>query len=193
MTQTDSLAARRAMIDSQLRTSGINAPFVLERMAAVPREDFLPAGQHAAAYIDRTVMLDDGGALAAPVFYGALLSEAAPRLDDTVLVVEGGTGYLAALVAPLVAAVKRVTAAEAASGKLRGSHSLVLVDGAVEDAAALARLLAEDGRIVTGLVERGVTRLASGRKAGAALALLPVGEMGIPRLSDFDRPRVWSF
>ena len=35
--------ARKAMIDSQLRTSGVNAEFVLRRMAEVAREDFVPA------------------------------------------------------------------------------------------------------------------------------------------------------
>jgi protein-L-isoaspartate(D-aspartate) O-methyltransferase len=37
-------AARRAMIDSQLRTSGVNEPWVLARFAAVPRENFVPGG-----------------------------------------------------------------------------------------------------------------------------------------------------
>ena len=50
--QTDTIdysAARKAMIDSQLRTSGVNEPFVLERMAAVAREDFVPAAAPAVA------------------------------------------------------------------------------------------------------------------------------------------------
>ena len=61
------------------------------------------------------------------------------------------------------------------------------------EAAALAKLVAENGRIVTGMVDRGVTRLATGRKSGKALALLPLAEMGIPRLGAFDRPQSWSF
>ena len=46
---TDSYVARRAMIDSQLRTSGVNEEYVLARMFAVPREDFLPAEKAAQA------------------------------------------------------------------------------------------------------------------------------------------------
>ena len=42
-------AARRAMIDSQLRTSGVNEPWVLAAMARVPREDFVPEPARAAA------------------------------------------------------------------------------------------------------------------------------------------------
>ena len=37
-TLADSKTARRAMIDSQLRTSGVNEEYVLARMLAVPRE-----------------------------------------------------------------------------------------------------------------------------------------------------------
>ena len=36
-------AARKAMLDSQLRTSGINAAYALARMGEVAREDFVPA------------------------------------------------------------------------------------------------------------------------------------------------------
>ena len=87
----DTHLARRAMIDSQLRTSGVNEEYVLARMIAVPREDFLPADKAAQAYIDRAVMLGEAGHLAAPLFYGKLLLEAAPMPDDSVLVVGGGT------------------------------------------------------------------------------------------------------
>jgi protein-L-isoaspartate(D-aspartate) O-methyltransferase len=46
---TSTATARRAMIDSQLRTSGINEEYVLARMLAVPREDFLPADRASVA------------------------------------------------------------------------------------------------------------------------------------------------
>jgi protein-L-isoaspartate(D-aspartate) O-methyltransferase len=49
----DFAAARRAMIDSQLRVSGVTAGFVLARMAAVPREDFVPAAVRGQADADR--------------------------------------------------------------------------------------------------------------------------------------------
>ncbi len=193
-TRPDQSAARKAMIDSQLRTSGINEPFVLDRMASVPREDFVPESARTTAYTDRAIRLESGGFLPAPLFHGAMLSEARPRPDDQVLVVDGGSGYLPALVAPLVAGMDVIAPDKAANGGSRRRYSLVLVDGAIEHVpAALAKAVAEGGRIVTGLVERGVTRLATGRKSGKALALLPLAEMGIPRLGVFDRPQSWSF
>ena len=193
--QTDTTLARRAMIDSQLRTSGVNEEYVLARMLAVPREDFLPADKAAQAYIDRAVSLGAGGALAAPLFYGKLLLEAAPARDDRVLVVEGGTGYLAELLRPLVSELATASAADAAAGKApAGSFSLIVIDGAIEQLPeSLAALLAEGGRIVSGLVLRQVTRLAAGRKVGGKVALQPVEDLGIPVLHAFDAPKGWTF
>ncbi|WP_234030265.1 protein-L-isoaspartate O-methyltransferase family protein [Erythrobacter mangrovi] len=190
----DFAAARRAMIDSQLRTSGVNEAFVLDRMQAVAREDFVPEEMRAAAYTDRAIRLGEGKALAAPLFHGMMLAEAQPKADDTALVVDGGSGYLAALVEPLVGSLKTLSSDEALSAKKKGAYTLVLVDGAIEHVPAeLAKLVAEGGRIVTGLVDRGVTRLATGRKAAGSLALLPLAEIGVPRLHQFDRPTSWSF
>lgn len=190
----DFTAARRAMIDSQLRTSGVNEPFVLERMNTVPREDFVPESMRATAYADRAIRLGEGKALPAPIFHGAMLAEAQPRLTDRVLVVDGGSGYLSALVEPLVKSVQTMSPEEVIGTKTRDSYSLVLIDGAVEHLPkGIARLVDDDGRIVTGLAERSVTRLAAGRKSGKALALVPLAEMGVPRLTAFDRPSSWSF
>src|SRR3569623_2028862 len=134
------------MIDSQLRTSGVNAGFVLERMGAVPRENFVPEGARAHAYVDRAVALGGGRFLAAPLVQGRMLEEAAPALSDRALVVDGGSGYLPAL-------------------------------------------LADDARSVTGLLVRGITKLATGRKSAGAVALIPLAEMGIPVLPEFAAPK----
>lgn len=188
-------AARKAMIDSQLRTSGVNEDFVLARMAAVPREDFVPAEAKSVAYMDRAIALGEGHFLAAPLFHGKMLAQAQPTAEDRVLVVEGGSSYLAELVRPLAAACDTVSADDAAaSAGKRKTYSLILVDGAVEQfPEALEKRLEEGGRVVCGIVARGVTRLASGRKIAGALALQPLAEIGIPVLHQFDKPRQWSF
>ena len=186
--------ARRAMIDSQLRTSGVNEPFVLARMSIVPREHFVPEGQRSAAYADRAVRLPGGGALPAPLFHGLLLTEARPTSADSVVVVDGGSGYLPALLEPIVAALTVVSPDDAAAGRIKGKPTLVMIDGAIEHLPEpLARKLPDGVRLVTGLVERGVTRLAAGRKAGGSLGLIALAETGIPRLAAFDRETGWSF
>lgn len=192
----DSQIARRAMIDSQLRTSGVNEEFVLARMLTVPREAFLPAEKAPLAYIDRAIALADGGHLASPLFYGKLLLEAAPTRADRVLVVEGGTGYLAELVRPLVSEVVTLSAAEAAAGKAAAGapFSLIMIDGAVEQIPdALSAQLTDDGQIVAGLVLRQVTRLAAGRKIDGRAVLRAIEDLGIPVLRAFDAPKGWSF
>jgi protein-L-isoaspartate(D-aspartate) O-methyltransferase len=193
-TLPDTLIARRAMIDSQLRTSGVNEEYALARMLAVPREDFLPADKAAQAYIDRAVSLGEQGHLAAPLFYGKLLLEAAPAPTDRVLVASGGTGYLAALIAPLVGTVTQVSAAEAADLTGAGEYDLVVIDGAIEQLPeGLAAALADNGRIVTGLVLRQVTRLATGRRIAGQVNLQPVEDLGIPVLAAFAAPKRWTF
>lgn len=190
-------AARRAMISSQLRTSGVNEPWVLEAMASVARENYVPATMRDAAYIDRAIPLDDGHFLAAPLFHGRLLAEATPTATDKVLLVGDGEGYLAALLRPLSGTLDTVAYADAgtagsASGE--GGYSLIVIDGAIDMLPdTLAARLAENGRIVTGLVVRGVTRLAAGNKAAGIVSLLPLAEMGIPVLAEFAAPKRWSF
>lgn len=187
--------ARRAMLDSQLRTSGVNEPFVLARMGVVPREDFVPEELRAAAYADRALALPGGGALPAPLFHGLLLAEARPVAEDRAIVVDGGSGYLPALLEPIVAAMEVVSADDAAAGRI-ASHdaSLLVIDGAIEHLPeALSKRLPEGARIVTGLVERGVTRLAAGRKVGDIPGLVALAETGAPRLPAFDRKTGWSF
>lgn len=187
-------ATRRAMIDSQLRASGVTEPSVLARFAAVPREQFVPASARAAAYTDRAVPLDGDGMLPAPVVHGLMLSEAGPRMTDRALIVDGGSGYLPALLEGLVGSIAVITPAEALQGGEAGDFTLLLIDGAVERLPdTLVERLADDARVATGIVDDGVTRLAIGRKITGSVALLPVAEIGIPRLAVFDAPKAWSF
>lgn len=187
-------AARRAMIDSQLRTSDVNEPWVLAAMARVPREDFVPEAARAAAYIDRAVPLGNGRFLAAPVVHGRMLAEAAPTAQDKALLISGGCGYLAALLRPLVGSLDTLDAAEASKADPQGGYSLIVIDGAIEQLPeSLVAALADNGRIVTGLVERGVTRVAVGRKVAGDVALLPIADIGMPVLAEFAEPKRWSF
>jgi protein-L-isoaspartate(D-aspartate) O-methyltransferase len=188
-------AARKAMIDSQLRPSGVNAAFVLRRMGEVARERFVPEAMRSVAYMDRAVALDGGRWLPSPEVQGMMLQEALPKTDDRALLVDGGSGYMAELLRPLVGSLEVVDPATGAKGAAAGSdYTLLIIDGAVEQVPdALVARMAPQGRIVTGSVSEGVTRLAVGRVAGGAAALLPVAEIGIPVLPEFAAPKKWTF
>lgn len=184
-------AARRAMIDSQLRPSGVNDPAVLAAFNRVRREDFVPAGTRAVAYMDRSIPLGDGRVLAPPLSHGLMLMEAAATLADRVLLVDGGSGYLAALLAPLVGSLEKIGPGDIPPGE---SYTLLLIDGAIARLPdALAAVLADGGRVVTGLIERDVARLAVGRKAAGAVGFLTLGEADFAPLPEYALPAKWSF
>jgi protein-L-isoaspartate(D-aspartate) O-methyltransferase len=187
--------ARRSMIDSQLRTSGVNAEPVLRRMAEVARERFVPESARGFAYIDRAITLGGGRQLAAPVVQGMMLQEARPTLNDSALLIDGGSGYLAELLRPLVGSLEVLGPAEAlAASRKRGAFTLLVIDGAVGRLPdALTARLADNGRVVAGVLDNGITRLAIGRKTAGAVALLPLAELGIPVLPEFAAPEGWSF
>jgi protein-L-isoaspartate(D-aspartate) O-methyltransferase len=185
--------ARRAMIDSQLRVSGVNDPAVLAAFDKVAREDHVPAALAGSAYIDRALALGDGHNLPAPLVQGRMLVEAAILPGEKVLVVSTN-GYLAALAGALGASVTTLAPADVAGKKKAGPFDVVLIDGAAEVLpASLAGMVSNDGRVVTGVIERGISRLAAGRKAGTAIALLPLADMGIPAIPEFAAAKGWSF
>ena len=187
--------ARRAMIDSQLRTSGVNEPFVIRRMGQVAREDFVPAASKGVAYVDRAIRLENGAWLPAPLVQGKMLEEANPDGDEKAIVVDAGSGYLAELFRPLVAELTVLTPEDAVGKGTKGKGAnLLVIDGAVEEIpASLAKRLADGARIVTGMVGNGVTRIAVGRKTENGVSLIPVYDVGIPQLHEFDKPKGWSF
>lgn len=182
--------ARRAMIDSQLRVSGVNAPGILAAFNSVRREDFVPADRRAVSYMDRAVPLGEGKFLSPALTYGQMLEAAGTTSDDSVLVLSPN-GYLAALASKLAG---NVTRADALGTVLGGPYSLILIDGATEVLPeALATLLADDGRVVTGIVDRGVTRLAIARKVLAKVIATPLGDADFAVLPEFAAPKSWSF
>jgi protein-L-isoaspartate(D-aspartate) O-methyltransferase len=185
-------AARRAMVDSQLRVSGVNDPAILAAFAATPREDYVPAAARSIAYIDRAVPLGDGTVLAPPLSHGQMLIAAAPLADDHVLVIGRPGAYLGALVAQLSAKV--TVAAPDADWSADAPYSLVLIDGAIEVAPqGLSAVLADQGRVVSGLIERGVARLAIGRRAGGELVFTRLAEADFAGLREFAAKKSWSF
>ena len=184
-------AARRAMIDSQLRPSGVNDPAVLAALNRVRREDFVPAAAQGFAYMDRAVPLGSGKVLAPPLSHGQMLMEAAPAQADRALLVDGGSGYLAALLGPLVGSLDIIAPGEAAVGH---DYTLLLIDGAIERLPqALSDALATDARVVAGLIERGVSRLATGRKAAGGAGFRTLGEADFAPLAEYAVPAKWSF
>lgn len=208
----DFAAARRAMVESQLRPLGVTDPLVLEAMGSVERERFLPDDTRPLAYVDRAVAMGNGRFLAAPSVLGQLLTQMMPESGQRALVVGAGTGYSAAVLARMgldvtalesdaeLAARARDLGVNAVTGPLEAGHrkgspyDQILIDGAVEYIPEpIIEQLAEGGRLGTALADRGITRLVVGRKSGIAFGYLSIADAGVPLLPGFVCPKAFTF
>lgn len=94
-------AMPRNMILGQLITNEIKDQQVLQAMADVPRELFVPNDIQGAAYVDEDMHIGKGRFLPAPLTCARLLQYAEITPNCRVLLVGCTTGYLAALLARL--------------------------------------------------------------------------------------------
>jgi protein-L-isoaspartate(D-aspartate) O-methyltransferase len=101
----DYAAIRANMVENQLRPNRIDDPAVLEAMAAVPRELFVPEALRDCAYGDEDLALGGGRFLIEPLALAKLLQAAAPKPLDVVLTAGDTTGYVAAALARMVGSV----------------------------------------------------------------------------------------
>jgi protein-L-isoaspartate(D-aspartate) O-methyltransferase len=168
------------------------------------------------AYADTLVPLKPGRELNSPMALGRLLTEAAPEHAGNALVIGAATGYAAAVLARLVSSVVALeedaelaatargaladTGVTLVEGPLTAGHpagapyDLILVDGAVEFVPqALIDQLKDEGKIATGIVENGVTRLALGRKAGQGFGIAAFADAAAAVLPQFTKPKTFTF
>ena len=212
VTIPDFAAARRAMIESQLRPEGVTDAAVLEAMVAVPREQFVPEQSRPLAYGDRSLALGDGRFLAAPAVLGKLLTEMSPVPGERALVIGGGTGYSAAVLSAMGCDVLALESAAGLCARARefgvnvvegvlevghkagAPYDLILIDGAVEFLPdPIVDQLGDGGRLGTALIDRGLTRLIVGQKVAGAFGYGSIADAGVAPLPGFSRPRPFTF
>lgn len=208
----DYAAARAAMVDTQLRPEGVSYPPVVEAMAKVRREDFVAEEARPIAYVDRSVPMGDGRYLSGAVVTGKLLTALRPLPGDRALVVGCGSGYSAAVLealglsvlglesSPGLAARARELGIDVVEGpleegwKAKAPYDLILIDGAVEFIPeAIISQLTDHGRLGTALIDRGISRLAVGRRAGDGFGLQTMVDSGAAALPGFRKPRAFTF
>jgi protein-L-isoaspartate(D-aspartate) O-methyltransferase len=107
--------ARLNMVQNQLRPNRVDDPKVLDAMAAVPRERFLPKALRGVAYADEDLPLPGNGWLIEPLVLARLIQAAEVRPTDVVLVVGCTTGYAGAMLARLAGTVLLVEPPAAAA------------------------------------------------------------------------------
>lgn len=221
-TKLDPVAAeqmRHAMVASQLRTNAVSDQRILVAMNTLPREAFVPDAVRAMAYRDTALPVAGGRAINLPMVTGRLLTEAYLERSDRVLLIGAAGGYTAAILAQIVAEVvaveedaalaalarealsgagvanvRLVEAPLAAGAADHGPYDVLIVDGAIQHVPdALVGQVKTGGRVVTGLIENGVIRLASGRKTDGGFGLAPFLDSDCVVLPGFATPQGFRF
>jgi protein-L-isoaspartate(D-aspartate) O-methyltransferase len=93
------------MVERQLRRRGITDERVLEAMAAVPRERFVPERERRRSYNDSALPIGQGQTISQPWIVAAISQALELRGDERVLEIGTGSGYSAAVLARLAAEV----------------------------------------------------------------------------------------
>ena len=116
---TDFAAARRMMVDSQVRTSDVTDPRIIAAMLELPRERFVLQTKADLAYLDFDVPAAEAERgkparrLLKPMVLAKLVQAAALRASDHVLDVGCSSGYSSALLARLAHSVTALEEEEA--------------------------------------------------------------------------------
>jgi len=170
----DAAAARRLMVEGQVRTADVTDPELLDAMLTVPRERFVPPSLAELAYLDKDLPIVGGRALLKPMVLAKLIQAARVGSEDRVLDVGCAMGYSSAVLARLAGSVValeenaelvgQARESLAAVGALRvelavgpliagwpagGPYDVILLNGATEIVPeALSRQLKPEGRLV---------------------------------------------
>jgi protein-L-isoaspartate(D-aspartate) O-methyltransferase len=222
MPMIDFAAARRMMVDGQVRTADVTDQRVVAAMLALPRERFVPERHASLAYLDLDVAVTSGTParrLLKPMVLAKLVQAAEIGSQDRVLDVACATGYSTALLATLA---RHVTAleedatlarharenlaavgasnTEVVSGPLTegwpggAPYDVILVNGAAEVVPErLLRQLAEGGRLV-GVVGRApASKAVLYLASGGQASALPIFDATAPALPGFAEPPAFVF
>jgi protein-L-isoaspartate(D-aspartate) O-methyltransferase len=135
--------ARSKMIEQQIRPWNVLDPNVLNLLAELRREQFVPRSHRHLAFVDMELPLPHGQVMLAPKVEARLLLELSLLPGDRVLEIGAGSGYMAALMARQAAEVLTVEKYESLAVMARDS----LASAGISNAEVLqANGLAEDSR-----------------------------------------------
>jgi len=137
MSTIDFAKARELMVEQQVRPWDVLDPRVLDVLAKLPREDFVPAVHRNLAYTDLALPLAHGEAMMKPVLEGRALQALELAPGDDVLEIGTGSGFLSAclgrLAREVVSLERHADLADAARANL-AAHGLGNVNVITADA-----------------------------------------------------------
>lgn len=215
----DFSAARRTMVENQLRTYDVLDYNTLEVMGALPREVFLPPSLKMLAYLDQSIPLGRGRSLMSPLVFGRLLQALEVGKTDKVLDVAGATGYSAAAFGMLAGSVMAIDEDEAeletakrnfealGLGNVVASlanvtegcpehapYDIIFINGAVEvEPKALLAQLGDGGRLGVVLATGSAGRAVVYRKNGGQITVTRIVDGEAVLLPSFRKPVEFQF
>lgn len=213
-------AARRIMVDSQIRPDQVTDPDIVRAFLTVPREVFVPHSKRAIAYAEYEIRTSDNRALWLPRDTAKMIYALDPKPSDVCLVIGAGAGYECALLAHLTDtvlaleetgdAVDRLTdrmgelgidRVAAVEGELteglpgQGPFDIIYICGMVEQVPdSLTDQLADGGRL--GAVVEMDSALGKARlymRSGEAVSHRDVFDCTPPKFEAFNAPRAFVF
>lgn len=174
----DSDSARQQMVGQQVRTWDVFDEDVLETMAGVARERYVPDALRHCAYADVEIPLPHRQCMLRPSIAGKILQAVDIRAGDEVLEVGTGTGYLTCCISRIAGSV---TSMNIYDDFIRSARARLEEDG-VDNVKLLnmdATATLPDGKfdvvIVTASVPAADPRLVAALKPGGRLFLV-IGE-----------------
>jgi len=214
--------ARQHMIHNQVQANRVTNGAVLAALARVPREAFVPKSLESVAYVDEALDIGGGRHLMEPMVLARLLQAADIKPTDAVLEIGTGTGYAAAVMAPIASSVVALEcdpalAAQAAEimtaqgfdtvavvkGPLgegfaaQAPYDVIFINGSVPDVPkAILDQLAEGGRLVAVVAEKARNRPGRGviyRMAGGVVSSRDLFDAGTPFLPGFEQKAGFIF
>ncbi len=111
--------ARHNMVEQQVRPWDVLDDNVLNLLADVPREEYVPAGYQNIAFADLSIPLDLGEVMMPPRLEGRMLQALAVKPTDTALEIGTGSGFVTTLLAKSARHVYSVDIQETFISRLR--------------------------------------------------------------------------
>ena len=168
--------ARELMVEQQIRPWDVLDIKVLDVLARLPREEFVPAAHRTLAYTDVELPLGHGQKMMKPVIEGRTLQALDLQPGDEVLEIGTGSGFLTACVAALARDVLslEIDPELAASARANLDRTGLGNNARVEVADALAWQTERrfDVIVVTGAVDQVPSQFASWLRPGGRLFVI---------------------
>jgi protein-L-isoaspartate(D-aspartate) O-methyltransferase len=130
--------ARFNMVEQQIRTWEVLDQQVLDLMAEVPREDFVPAAYRNLAFADTCIPLGHGQSMMVPRVEARMLQALQVERDHRILEVGTGSGFVTALLARLGGHVTSIEIVDSLSSSAQAkldAHGIENVDLYTGDAS----------------------------------------------------------